>query len=191
MKKFITEHVLIIITVMSVCAGGFSDGVPEPDMMLYGRITYGMDIVEDGEIDITLTPEGGSPVVVKDVLDKHLGPEPDLMEYSYKVKIPVECVLPGMSPSVGAVPLSDESVTYQRTVTVRAMDKTKSFQDEFQLGPHGQRGASERRDYNVKDYTLEEVIGAVLGRTPHDNIDINGDQQLDAGDVIKAINENG
>ena len=190
MKKFIAAYVLSFAMIF-IYTGGFSDGVPEPDMMLYGRITYGLEIVEEGDIEITLTPEGGSEVAVKDVLDKHVGPEPGLVEYSYKVKIPVESVLPGMAPSEGAVPLSNEKVTYQRTVTIKAHEKTKTFQDEFQLGPQEQRGASERRDYNVKDYTVEEVIATILGRMPDENIDINGDQHLDAGDVIKAINENG
>jgi len=164
-------------------------GIPEPGILLYGRITFGLDLLEEGTVEITCTPMDGNPsVTVSGIIEPFTGPIPLNTELSYKVEIPVETVLPGMKPSSGALLLSDVAVTYLRTIIITYGTVSKTFTDEFTLPPGGQRGAVERRDYNVKDYSPEQIIAGILGRPSlPEKMDPNGDQVLDITDLVHVL----
>jgi hypothetical protein len=190
MKKQFPKILIILSMIFISCNCVFPEGIPEPDILIYGRIMNGLEIIEEGDIEITYTPQSsGKSVTAREVLSKHVGSEPNLIEYSYKMKIPVETVLPGMEASPGVIILSDEDVTYSRIIKVSALEKTAIYNDTVIIGPEGQRGATERRDYNIKEYNLDDIIEVILGNKENtEKIDPNGDQELDVADIILLLN---
>jgi len=191
MHRFLSAWSISICLMMFLNTAAQAGGIPEPGVVLYGKVTEGKTLVEQGEIEATYAPVGGEQTgTVKASLHKYIGSEPDEEKYSYRVKIPVETVLPGMNPTPGILPLCDSEMTYTRTITITAGENSKVYTDTVTLAPGGQRGATERRDYNIKHYTAEEIIPVILGIRPNDeNIDPNGDQVLDTADLIYIINE--
>lgn len=168
-----------------------AEGIPAPDLIIFGKITFGTTLVEQGEIRIDYIPvSGGQGASVRAKLDPYYGSKPNKSYYSYKIAIPVENTFPGMEASSNKLSISQQDRTYTRIITISAGNIIRSYTDTIKLSADAQCGLAERRDYNIKIYSIREIVDVLTGiKSNEEGMDPNGDQILDASDVIHSINE--
>ena len=90
--------------------------IPEPGIILYGKVFDNGTLLTSGELTWTFSPaSGGDPVVVTTALmriDAEGGP------YSYRVELPLTSVASGSPDSSGTLVITDSPVEYYRTAQV-------------------------------------------------------------------------
>lgn len=182
---------IFLLTLLMVSNFASAGGIPAPSIVIYGKITNGASLIASGEVQVTYyNTAKGISVTAKQKLSSLISPEPEKIEYSYKIKIPVEYSYDGYTPSSQTLQISDTPITYIRTVTVKTGDKIKTYTDTVTLQTSEQYGTSERRDYNLKTYSPEEIKAILLGYLIiNEKVDPNGDQILDISDLIYAVKE--
>ncbi len=95
-------------------------GIPAPDLVLYGKVFSGNELLTTGELQWTYAPTDGSqPVVVSTSLKEIIGPMGGA--YSYVIQIPAEQVLDGVAPGESALPLSTQPLRVNRSATLDGM----------------------------------------------------------------------
>jgi len=98
-----------------IAAGLSYAHIPEPGIIIYGKVYDNGTQLTSGDITWTFTPTVGDPFVVTAPLqeiDAEGGP------YSYRVEIPLVSVVPGSPDTADAIVLSDPSVEYTRSAQV-------------------------------------------------------------------------
>ena len=145
----------VFITTLNIATG---NGIPEPEVIIYGKVLDRGTLLEEGELEISYIPinDSSEGITVKVSLDKHLGAEPKNEVFSYKAKIPVETVFKGSEPSPNCLPLNPQEVTYKRLFCVNINGETYQFTDIKTYEPMGLRGFVERKDLILK-YAEPEI----------------------------------
>ncbi len=113
-----TRHLSIVafLLVFQVTLGVCLANIPEPGIILYGKVFDNGSLLTSGELTWTFAPaSGGEAVVITTTLmriDAEGGP------YSYRVELPLASVVPGSPDSSGTLVITDSSVEYYRTAQV-------------------------------------------------------------------------
>lgn len=169
-----------------------AQGIPEPSLVFYGKITLRASLVEQGEIQFVLNRVGGGQSINISVpLAKYSSLDAQGNFFSYRVKIPVESLLPGMTITPQTIPLTDNGTLYARTVVITALGGSMTFQEASTLGSTARRGIANRLDFDVtgidgKIYPAD-LIPVVLGKKPPQYVmDLNADQAIDAADLLRS-----
>jgi thrombospondin type 3 repeat protein len=124
-RRVKTPTLLLLLAVAHLARG---DGIPEPNLVLYGVITdpsAGGLRVSYGTITWVFQPvAGGPPVVVS-------GPVTNINDqFSYLLRVPCETQIAGQPVSTGALMLASSPVTYNSQVTI--LGATASFSQPAQ-----------------------------------------------------------
>jgi len=169
-----------------------AEGIPEPSVVYFGKITMRNTLVEQGSIQMTFVPAaGGQSVTVAASLSKIASADASGESYSYKVKVPLETVMYGMSLSGNTLPLSDNGKSFARTVVITAAGGSMTFQSPATMGGITQRGTAQRLDFDVTgiggSLLPGDIVPVILGqKSPQDIMDLNSDQAIDAADIIRS-----
>ncbi len=189
--KFSLYSIGIFILFALIFESAHSGGISEPPMIIYGKIFSGNILINDGKIEISImSVSGGEMVSVSREIYSFKNSIKDTDIYSYKVKIPVEYLTNDMTVSENSLQLSEQELKYIRTIKITADNTVKIYTDNIFIKPLGQKGYVERRDFNIKFYSPEEIQAVLLGYSPNiEKIDMNGDQKTDIGDLIQSVQE--
>ncbi len=167
--------VLLILLTPGVSPGG----IPEPGIVLYGKVFDNGVLVTSGELVWTFTPTaGGDTFEVSTQLDEiqaEGGP------YSYRVQIPLASEPPGSPPEDDALVISDTPVEYQRTAQVTRTGLSLQ-ETETVILSSDDRGTFENINIGVgpDDDTDEDGMPdaweqAIVDADPHDGLASVGD----------------
>jgi hypothetical protein len=129
------------------------DQLPQPDIVLYGQIVRGNDLVREGELVWTYTPLDGGTAIVR-TAQVTTFPGPGGVEYSYRISLPVGFPLFGQSTTADSIPLSDQSLRFTRSVTLdgeQIFIGSSLLGDAFTLTVGEHLGLVERVDLEVVD----------------------------------------
>ena len=104
-------------------AGAMAQGIPEPGIVLYGKVFENGALRQSGALTWTYTAPGGSRVVTATAT---LGAHVDQygFTYSYRIHIPAEQGLPGHPASDNVLVVEAATTTYARAATVGATAAT-------------------------------------------------------------------
>ena len=161
-------------------------GLPEPGIVLYGKVFDETGaLVTTGELEWTFSPvSGGNPVSVSTMLsqiDAEGGP------YSYRVTIPLESELPGVTSSGNAIPISEAAYEYTRTGLLKGTSISRTdtvvistdSRGTFELVTIGSPAITDN-DGDEMDDNWEQLI---VNADPNDGInsieDVLGDDDFD------------
>lgn len=90
--------------------------LPQPDIVLYGQVVNGSNVLTEGVIEWTFTPlDGGTPLVVSAPLFPFNGGNEVL---SYRVQVPASFPISGRGTMGGALPLGDAALRLRRSATL-------------------------------------------------------------------------
>ncbi len=108
--------IFAFLLVFKVTLGVCLANIPEPGIILYGKVFDNGSLLTSGELTWTFAPaSGGDSVVITTTLmriDAEGGP------YSYRVELPLTSVAPGSPDSSGTLVITDSPVEYYRTAQV-------------------------------------------------------------------------
>jgi hypothetical protein len=130
-----------------LCVQGRGEGIPEPDLIWYGRVLqHGNGPVARltaGTLEWMLQPTSGGPARVLTVTLTNVNDH-----FSYALRIPCESTLPGLSVAPDRLPIQDPPVSFDRTeVTWNGLPlELQTGTATFTLSPD-QRGRVERLDF--------------------------------------------
>lgn len=195
MRIFIAMILILATTAFSALPGkARADGVPQPGIILYGKVTKDAQQIFSGQVTWTYTPPSGDPVVHTAFL-RQISAGGDT--YSYLARIPAEYQYGAFTLSDNALPAGASSVTYTRAATVSAAPATivspASTQDTFSWS---ECGVFERVDLTVTgtvvDLTSADVLNHLLGKGALSAqqsalADVNHDDRIDICDYLIMI----
>lgn len=105
-----------LIAALVLAAGTAGAQLPQPDIILYGQVVNGSNILTQGIIEWTFTPlDGGTPLVVSAPLSSFNGGNEVL---SYRVQVPATFPIRGRATMAGSLPLGDAALRLRRSATL-------------------------------------------------------------------------
>jgi hypothetical protein len=150
-----TRYPLTLAVASLLALGGVAQAntLPQPDLLLYGKVVRGADVLTDGLLEWTYTPiDGGVPLRVRSELRPVTGPKGE--ELSYSAQIPVAFPLGGGVLMNGAVPLTGSALRLAREVTYNGKPvyiTSSVLGESFALNIDDHLGYVERVDLAVVD----------------------------------------
>ncbi len=135
------------ILLLALLPSSLPAGLPQPGMVIYGKITRAGETLTDGMLEWTFTPADGPPVV----LETRLEPveEPDGTLLSYSLLVPFELLVPGYPKDPEALTLGSRPLEVERSALLdgKAVDIAASLLGpSFSLNPTEHVGLVERVD---------------------------------------------
>ena len=114
---------LVALLAWAACAPAWA-GLPRPGLILYGQVIDNEgQLVTEGDLVATYTPDTGDPIAVTVPLRAIPGPAET---YSYSLVVPIETAVPGFGASGQALLLSDTAQSFERTLAVGTLAVTTS-----------------------------------------------------------------
>ncbi len=139
--------------IVALLCGTATAQLPQPDMILYGQVINGSNVVTEGTLEWTFERlDGGPPVVVSTDLTPISGTE----TLSYSVQVPVSFPIGESGALPGSLPLSDTSLRLNRSATLNGEPVYISmslFGNSLALNLEEHLGLAERVDLEIVDMT--------------------------------------
>ena len=162
---------LVLVAVRSSCAH-----IPEPGIIIYGKVYDNGTQLTSGELTWTFTPAVGNSFVVTTQLQQI---EAEGGPYSYRLEVPLVSAVPGSPDRGDAIVLSGSPVEYTRSAEVTGT--SLSMQDTVTIGLES-RGTFENINIGTppandtdEDGMPDDWEQAIVDADPNDGINGVGD----------------
>jgi hypothetical protein len=144
---------------LAMTAVAFAQGVPEPGIVLYGKVWSPTGLLVAGSLLWRYTPPTGTRVELTVSLRDIVTPAGE--HFSYRASIPAESVVPGYPGSGNALPVTETTVQYTRSAFVDGAQATIAGERTTDTFSAAERGKVERVDLAVGGAPIP--VGGIAG----------------------------
>jgi hypothetical protein len=155
MNRLSLPGLLLLATALTAPAGPglLANGIPAPDMVIYGKVTRGTTLLTSGRLEWTYTPQNGAPpVVVSTRLGEFSGPGGQT--FSYIAQIPIEQTFTDAAAAPNTLSLSTNPLSVTRSATLDGRGlffRSSEFGESMTLNIVDFAGQAENVDLDLYD----------------------------------------